>query len=69
MPVLLIAFQLMSSNKLAQGLGEWEGGLIIFTVCSVTMTRILNNLGFWSYPVKSVSSKLETSFLFFIYFP
>lgn len=35
---IFIAFQLMSSNKLDQGLGEREGRLIIFPVCSVTTT-------------------------------
>lgn len=39
MPVLLVVFQLISSNKLAQGLGEWKGNLIFFPVYSVTTTR------------------------------
>lgn len=58
MPVLLILFQLMSNNKLAQGLAERKGLLIC--LLRYDKGKYWAAVGFdpWPYPIKPVSSKL-----------
>lgn len=56
--VLLILFQLMSNNKLSQGLDECKG--ILVCLLSYDKGKYWTAVGFgpWSYPIAPVSSKL-----------
>jgi len=57
MPILLVLFQLMSNNKLAQGLDERR---ILICLLSYDKGNYWTAIGFdpWSYAIKPVSSKL-----------